>query len=125
MRIIRFVLVSSLLLLQIGCQDESRFQELHLSTVEDSPNLAQLKTQAPFRAGLVEVHILEETNLLSATATNGTSNYYQFVLRDQSGRERVFAGVNASKSDLQALKILQKTNNYTFPDVLQTHGKSQ
>jgi len=112
-----------LLAFQVGCRNENRFQELRLSTVEDSPSLSQLKTQASFRAQLVEVNILFETNSFPANVPSGTSNFYQFVLRDQSGREQVFAGINAPMSDLQALKSLESTKAYTFPDVLKERGK--
>ena len=115
--------VFGLLAFQVGCRNENRFQQLRLSTVEDSPNLSELKTQASFRAELVDINIHVETNVLWEGPASGASNSYQFVLRDQRGRERVFAGINASENDLQALNKLQKTNTYTFPDVLEGRSK--
>lgn len=99
----------------MGCRNEDRAQELRLSTVEDSPDLSHLKAGPPFQAQLVEIHIILETN----NTTSAPSNFYQFVLREGNGQERVFAGFNASDSDLHTLRILQKSNLYSFPEVFE------
>lgn len=120
-RVIQVALVLCFWGLQTGCRNENRFEELHLTTVTDALDLSKLKTQASFRAEVVEVNIIVETNAVSVGTRRNEqdpTNFYQIVLRDQQGREQIFAGVNASETDLEALRNLKKTNTYTFPSVL-------
>jgi hypothetical protein len=93
-----------------------------LSTVDDSLSLADLRTNAPFRAEVVAVSTQSSANLLAGHAGEQqlptVTNFFELILLDKSGVKRVFGGVNAAPKDLDAIGQLKQGNTYTFPDVL-------
>lgn len=107
-----------------GCRNRESHDNLHLSRVEDADSLIQLKALSSFKASLVDLFILEGSDASSSNVpahAMAVTNSYQFVLRVERGNEIVFAGNNASAQDLIILRSLDKTNFYTFPDVLRKH----
>lgn len=98
-------------------------QPVRFTTMESISNdLAQLRTQASFRAEVLTVLVNESTNMAAEHGIRNlaplTTNLYVLNLRKSDGQSYPVAGLNATTEELDALKRLQKGKVYTFPEVL-------